>query len=216
MCCSLIRNLENCRGTTDFSRFHYLHNQGKKLILTWFERANSYNINNKEDVFEPFIFLWFAFNGWAASVTEKETDREIISIISLDRKINQDFAKINNESSDISKSIKDFFEFLPIFDAKIIHKKNLYNSKLCDRKELIKYYMSKGVNKFEPRCCIEHMEQGNPIPMDWTHFICAVYKVRCNLFHGFKSAHSEMDQSIVFTAFKSLSGFLKKTGYLKD
>jgi len=36
----------------------------------------------------------------------------------------------------------------------------------------------------------------------------ALYQVRCNLFHGEKSAHSEMDSQIVYSALQVLVRFL--------
>lgn len=48
----------------------------------------------------------------------------------------------------------------------------------------------------------------------WPHFIQAVYRARCNLFHGEKSAHSEMDRIIVSTALLSLTGFFRATHIL--
>ena len=44
----------------------------------------------------------------------------------------------------------------------------------------------------------------------------AYLKVRCNLFHGQKSAHSEMDRLIVSAAFLTLVHFVKEAGYLQD
>ena len=32
------------------------------------------------------------------------------------------------------------------------------------------------------------------MPPDWAHILKAIYKVRSNLFHGQKAAHSEMDK----------------------
>jgi len=46
--------------------------------------------------------------------------------------------------------------------------------------------------------------------LDWAHTLKAIYRVRCNLFHGEKAIHSEIDQKIVLSAFRVLIHMLKK------
>lgn len=61
---------------------------------------------------------------------------------------------------------------------------------------------------------MHHHNAGEATPVDWGHFINAVYKVRCNLFHGLKAAHSEMDQVIVHSSYLALVKFLDEVGYI--
>jgi hypothetical protein len=55
---------------------------------------------------------------------------------------------------------------------------------------------------------------GEQCPIDWPHTITGIYKVRCNLFHGQKAAHSEMDRHIVAAAFRTLVFFMREAEYL--
>lgn len=67
---------------------------------------------------------------------------------------------------------------------------------------------------FEPECWQQHREAGEAIPLDWAHTLAAIYRVRCNLFHGEKAAHSEMDQKIVGLAFRTLLHFFNESEYI--
>ena len=55
-----------------------------------------------------------------------------------------------------------------------------------------------------------HRERGEEVSLNWAHSLKAIYRVRCNLFHGEKAAHSEMDQKIVSSAFQILLYMLEK------
>ena len=52
------------------------------------------------------------------------------------------------------------------------------------------------------------------MPLDWPHTLEALYRVRCNLFHGEKGLDSEMDALIVSSAFRVLVHFLHDSGYI--
>jgi type I restriction enzyme R subunit len=41
-----------------------------------------------------------------------------------------------------------------------------------------------------------------------------IYQVRCNLFHGDKAPHSEIDRVLVHSAFRILLEFLSRCGYM--
>jgi len=55
---------------------------------------------------------------------------------------------------------------------------------------------------------------GESVPIDWPHTLAAVYQVRCNLFHGHKAAHSEMEPAIVFRRVSHTSHFFDAGEYL--
>lgn len=55
----------------DFGRYHALHDDGRRLIRGWLERART----GEDGDFASFIYLWIAFNGWAACVTGADADR---------------------------------------------------------------------------------------------------------------------------------------------
>ena len=52
------------------------------------------------------------------------------------------------------------------------------------------------------------------MPLDWPHTLAALYRVRCNLFHGEKGRHSEMDQRIVASGFRTLIQFFGSANYV--
>ncbi len=61
------------------------------------------------------------------------------------------------------------------------------------REEMAEAYFHAGAQKFEPRSYREH----DVVPIDWGHTLVALYRVRCNLFHGEKARSSENDQLVV-------------------
>ena len=46
------------RTALDFGNYAELHQDGRELIQGWFKQA----AEPSEDKFEPFIYLWIAFN----------------------------------------------------------------------------------------------------------------------------------------------------------
>jgi hypothetical protein len=47
------------------------------------------------------------------------------------------------------------------------------------------------------------------VPLDWAHTVKAIYRVRCNLFHGEKARTSEDDERIVLAARDVLAVFIE-------
>lgn len=209
--------LENHRlNTVDFHRFDQLHPEGKKLISSWFQRAWNARDNPVEDVFEPFIFAWFAFNGWASCVADEDIDRKYVNALATDQRMNADFkVAVENPTSLASVNARELASFLPIFDVKTLRKKSLLRYEPYeDRKQRVTDYLDRGATRFEPQCWQKHHDAGEEVPLDWEHTLQAIYKIRCNLFHGLKSAHSEMDKRIVSAAFLTLLHFINEAKYL--
>jgi hypothetical protein len=197
--------------------FSQLHFEGKKLINGWFQRAWREFHATPDEVFEPFIFLWFAFNGWASCVTNRDRDFEIIDALAASPRLNEQFERIlNDANSELKTNATRLSRLLPIFDVRTLRQKVPYVPYELgqDRAAHVQYYFENGADKFQPQCWMRHIESGEPLPIDWPHLLKPIYKVRCNLFHGQKSAHSEMDQRIVSAAFLTLGHFLKDVGYL--
>ena len=72
-------------------------------------------------------------------------------------------------------------------------------------------YIEAGAHKFEPRCYLAHEEQP---PLDWGHTLAALYRVRCNLFHGEKARSSENDKTVVAAAYSTLLAFAEEAELL--
>jgi hypothetical protein len=213
MTCPEIINPKNNYEPARINNFITLHIDGKQLITEWYQRAFSLRNCNPDSSFESFIYLWFAFNAWASCVTDTDNDREIINILSADINVRNDFAQILGANEKYSSLVLEFTSLFPIFDARELRRKSLDNTQESDRQELIKYYLSHGADKFAPKCWQRHRGSGESIPCEWGHVLNAIYQIRCNLFHGQKSANSEMDQRLVYSAYRVLIEFLNSTDY---
>lgn len=214
MPCEIQSNLINNQRDIDRNRYLQLHPEGRELISGWFQRALLAINCSPESAFEPFIFTWFAFNGWAACVTDNDNDRSIINSLASSQIINNDFeqAIMNNQYLNGRASV--FFSMLPIFDVRTLRRRGILQPAGNNRREIVTYYLNRRVSRFEPQCWEQHLNTNESPPAAWGHIINGIYKVRCNLFHGLKSTHSEMDQTIVHSAFLVLAHFLNETGYL--
>jgi hypothetical protein len=214
MTCPEIINPNRPQRHVVLSRYSLLHPEGRQLISVWFQRAWRERNCQQDEAFEPFIFAWFAFNGWAACVTDTDRDRDIIDALAADRTINADFIQAIQNNQSVSVSVGIFSELLPIFDVKSLRRRRILRNDRENRSKRVSYYLSQGADQFEPRCWQRHHDAGEAMPINWGHILNAIYKVRCNLFHGLKAAHSEMDQIIVHSAYLALVSFLAETGYL--
>lgn len=202
-------------GKVNFSNYGGLHSDGRRLISGWFKRAWKARDAKAEDCFEPFIFVWFAVNGWAACVTEIDSDRKYLKVLMNDRAINEKFDELfRNNHTPFSIHVRDFAEYWPIFEVKDLRKKGILRAYEGKRIEIVHRYFEEGAEKFEPQCWQDHMNAEGSVPVDWPHTLYAIYRVRCNLFHGEKAAHSEMDQLIVSKAFRTLIHFFKEAHYI--
>ena len=215
MFCSEIVNPNRHPRRVDLNRYSLLHPEGKQLISGWFSRAWQMRDCQPEESFEPFIFTWFAFNGWAACVTDTDRDWQIIEALAADESINGAFDQIKLRREQFSVMVDNFVELLPIFDVRTLRRRGIRQNTSHNRRDQVLLYLSQGANRFEPQCWQRHFEAGENIPSDWSHIIKALYKVRCNLFHGLKAAHSEMDSVIVHSAYLVLSYFLSEARYFE-
>lgn len=197
----------------ELRRHHSLHPDGLRLITTWFERAFLQR-DSDYSTFEAFVFAWISVNAWAACVTGQDRDREYMNRLANDRGLFAAFKDAYQCNDGFHAEIEDFFALLPIFKAQQLRRLNIYLDESVPRQERINRYFEQGLTEFEPECSQWHFENGQIIPRDWPHFIQAVYRIRCNLFHGEKSAHSEMDRRIVKTALLSLTSFFRISNIL--
>lgn len=194
-------------------RFSVLHAEGQRLVKGWFDRAYELKGDDNES-FEGFIFAWFAVNGWAACVTTKDRDSEYIGLLGRSLDLREKFIILLANDSDFSRAAKEFHAFWPIFKAQDIRRAGHHGLNIHNRKEIIDYYFKNGISSYAPDCWQFHQSAGEEIPLDWPHTLQAIYRVRNNLFHGEKSAHSEMDKLIVKLAFQTLIGFFRGTEIL--
>src|SRR5262245_57209145 len=178
----------------DFGRYDVLHPEGRRLISGWFERAWQARECKDEDSFEPFIFTWFAVNGWAACVTGVDQDQKYLKALMSDQTMCQDFARLFSDSGAPFRSYAADFAWLwPIFEVKDLRQRRINGIQSGGRDTIVRSYLAEGAGKYQPQCWKRHRDAGEQVPLDWPHTLAAIYRVRCNLFHGEKAAHSEMD-----------------------
>jgi len=205
------------RGNLALERYDRLHLDGRRLIRSWLQRAWAQRECAPEDTFEPFVFAWISFNGWAACITEMDRDREWLDALLVNSEIAEKFAQLKlgrAEGSPVSDHVRAFGELWPIFRAQEIRRRGIYRRNEDERTAVVQQYLDAHLTEYQPKCWRRHADAGERVPVDWPHTLEALYRVRCNLFHGEKAPHSEMDQRIVSTAFRVLVHFLHQSGYI--
>ncbi len=207
-----ISDLAATRRPIDFGRYASLHRDGRELIRGWLERAARRRPGGPD--FESFIYLWIAFNGWAACVTGKDADREWQRALVADPDLNNRFVRLVAESTTrTAEAARRFSALWPIFRVAELRERQIeyWASDQRDRATMMRAYIEAGAYKFEPPCYRAHEEQP---PLDWGHTLAALYRVRCNLFHGEKARSSENDQTVVAAAYATLLAFAEEAELL--
>jgi hypothetical protein len=199
---------ENLAKDVKLQRYWDLLPNGRELIKQWFDRGWERRDCPPKQSFEPFIYTWFAFNGWASCVTELDHDRVWKDALSLTPKPCDAFSNFVNDPNSCGLTLaQEFLQCWPIFDARDIklNEAHLYDE--VSREKAISHYFAKGVNKYEPACWKRHKDANKEVPLNWPHTLSALYQLRCNLFHGEKGTDSEMDQKLVHKGFRLLVHF---------
>ncbi len=164
-CRELISN-SNLAGRIRPSTYSDLHSTGRRLISGWLERA--YSLRDKpEEHFEAFIYLWIAFNGWAACVSGLDQDRQWLDALSLDEEMCTRFSELtSNENNPLGLVAREFFQMWPIFKAQALRQKHFFDRADEPRQETIRRYISSGVTAFEPKCWTRHSDSNELVPLD--------------------------------------------------
>jgi len=219
MICPELFSVGTDTKVVDFGNYRDLDRERKRLVQSWWKRAKKVDGLSKHKDFEPFIFAWFAFNAWGMCVTGAANDEEMIKSLALnadlDKKFGELIAKSNSKFTEVATN---FINLLPIFDVKELTTNNLLRWDDQNRRDRVLFYLTNGAVDFKPQCWRRHLADeanGQPLPLDWAHTLRAIYKVRCNLFHGNKSAYIENDKKIVRLAFVTLHWFMGYSNYLR-
>lgn len=181
-----------------------LHEHGRQLIRGWFQRAWADRNSAPRDSFEPFIFTWIAFNGWAVCVTNLDRDAVWKRALMEDASLNNSFERLLESGT--RAWAEEFRAMWPIFQARRIRQTQIRFDE--SRQVTIQRYLRDGI-PHEPMCWDVHFRDSEAIPLDWFHTLPALYQVRCNLFHGQKAMHVENDQFIVSRAYLVLVHFMR-------
>lgn len=191
------------------SRYEVLPVESRTLIQGWFNRAWEKRSCNDADSFEPFIFCWIAFNAWGACVTRQERDYQIRNELSRCEALNDKFDALLDKPNHLFLSAATAFqEFWPIFKVQEFRSRSICErGAYATRAERVRDYIAQGAQCYEPKLGRDPVPIGREIPLTWPNSLNAIYRVRCNLFHGEKSLRDEQDQRIVAAAFRVLVYF---------
>lgn len=195
-------------------RYDLLHPEGHALIEGWYRHARRLH-EAGAGVFEPFIFTWIAINAWGACVTDEDRDRYYVVGLAADQHLQHSFQELLQSNPAFESAANAFAELWPIFKVKELRRLRLLHRRQGteSRSARVSFYLSNGAREVAPDCWLRHLAEGSR-PVDWPHTLSAIYRVRNNLFHGEKSAHSEMDRRIVAAAYQVLVRFVGGTNLL--
>ena len=181
----------------------------QRLITGWFDRGWENADCPANESFEPFIFTWIAFNGWAACITGEDGDRAWLDALMLDPTVAEHFDTLLEGDGRFARRVGDFAQLWPIFRSQELRRNHIERPYGANRAAVVEHYLANGATLFEPRCFLRHRDEHKRV-VDWAHTLAALYRVRCNLFHGDKGANSEMDSMIVQRAFAVLGHLLEE------
>lgn len=191
--------------SVDRHRFDELHEEGRRLIRGWAQRAVEQANCAEGASFEPFIFGWIALNGWACCVTGEERDSDYLDALLVNDDLARDFAGLL--TTDLVPAAGDFESLWPIFSSKDLGYRTQF---AATRAEAVTRYRSLNPPPaYKPACFFRHLNEDERVPLDWPHTLSAIYQIRCNLFHGYKGLHSENDVQLVSRAFRILAPLLQ-------
>jgi hypothetical protein len=213
MTCPELINPNQSVAPIHFEFYDLLHEEGRTLIQNWFQRSMDMQNCQGEACFDAFMSLWLAFNAWASCISNTDIDRDYIDALMRNQGICDEFRMlVAAPDSRFASYVTQFAKFWPIFDVKSLRRQGIARpfTFSTEREEIIRQYFNLGALRFNPPCWKRHMDTGEQVPIDWPHTLSALYKVRCNFFHGQKAPDSEMDQQIVSSAFHTLLYFFEK------
>lgn len=192
-------------------RYQHLQPYGQRLIREWFSKGQQGLGCAPEDSFEPFIYTWFAFNSWAACVTDEDKDYIWRNSLAQDSDLQSKFDDLRARSTKFQQQLHQFVAFWPIFEVKGIRRDypEYRQYRTPDtRAELLPELQARGI-PHEP----DGWNPGDAVT--WPLTLAALARVRNNLFHGDKAPDDLVDQRIVHAALHTLVYFLRDTQLLE-
>lgn len=177
------------------SRFRDLHPDGRALVTRWIGRAAD---ERDGEPFEAFIYGWIGLNGWAACVCAEEQDTAQLQMMQLDPGLTQNFLDLMS-GDEFRNAALGFSSMWPIFRvSRLPEAVRSSRPKKGGRRAVTSYYQSECPDaQRAPDCHLIHTGDIHP---DWSHTLEALYRVRCNLFHGQKSGAGNEDRAILTAA----------------
>lgn len=180
------------------------------MVCSLWQRSQSYRQpGDRGNSFEPFVYTWIAFNAWAECVTDEERDSEWIRILSSNEHLARQFNACVSKEAGMREALNQFVAFWPVPKVQDWRRNRPYEVVPFVPSERARFFSSNSI-AMAPECWLDHHERDEMPPSDWLHFLYAVYRVRCNLFHGEKNPFESTDQQIVRSAFLVLAYFLER------
>jgi hypothetical protein len=190
-------------AAVDLAEVTLLSDDTRQLLWSWRRRADE--ARAQENAFEAFIFNWIYLNGWAERVTGLERDDQWVKALAISPQISERFVELQ-ATKHFNQATRRFAALWPIFKAS--RQRELGIPFFEDRDQVVEWSLAAGIER-RPQCYGAH-PQG--VPNDWAHTLHALYRVRCNLFHGEKGVHVDGDRRIVHAASDVLAEFLAESG----
>jgi hypothetical protein len=185
----------------DFGRFQRLHPQGREITIELFRRAIT-----EQNVFLAFTLLWTSFNGWMACVTTRDKDWEMLKALQESLTIAEAFNRLLNRDDDFRGTVSEFAQWWPIFNSHDAHKylsdEQIYEVR--DRDDFCRIAAPHPRIRRRPKLWVSGQEPR------WADFLDAVYQVRCNFFHGYKSPLNVGDHALVEMSLIGLRTLLER------
>jgi len=171
------------------------------LITDWIERAEA---EISLEAFEAFIYAWIGFNGWASCCCDVERDIALVQMMTLDGRLSATFDGLMRRRA-FSDAAQTFSSLWPIFRVSDLPEDIRRDRPRGGRDVVTAYYQSccPAANR-APECHLNGRHESQPIEPDWAHTLAALYRVRCNLFHGQKSGAGHEDREILQAAVEVL------------
>lgn len=194
--------------SANLENFTHLHLKGRELVQSWFDKAWRVKECRDQDSFEPFIYCYIAFNSWAACVTGEDADWKIIRELCNDDTCKSIYQKAIQDPF-VLEIVSQFQSFWPIFKAQEIRRNQIPHLHSSIREQVIRHYFKYEIQEYAPKDQLNPTLIGHDIPLTWENTLRAIYRVRCNLFHGDKCMDRDDDQKIVSTAFRAFVHIFK-------
>lgn len=186
----------------------------------WVNRARA--TAREEEWFAAMIYLWVTFNAWVSLVVSdrrySEKDYYLWRAAGLDPQLNDHFEYVLATNTTFKNNVDEFRSLWPVFKVRTLVDHGVEPWGPWGSRESRSEYRARclslplGPSDFAPHCYLDHQPKeafepgGNPlnVPLDWSHVLGAIYRVRCNLFHGGKSFWNSRDQDFTRLAYTIL------------
>lgn len=159
----------------DFARYHSSV-CAQRIVESWRPKYAA-----EPDTFDKFYYLWSAFNAWALVVTLSDSDKDMINQISNNRDASSKYGIIINNNRILKNNIANLKPNFPLQSfADLIRIDYQYDWTQHQGSE---DYYKKIVNSGKGVKSSPELDENS-----FHSVLHCMYAVRCNLFHGSKSA----------------------------